>query len=602
MAKPQPASLDIGTLRRAYQNGFSPTDLIEMIYNRFEDVADPGIFISRLPIERALNYAQNLGEYKDTLPLYGVPFAIKDNIDFVELPTTAGCSTFSYQPRANAFVVERLIAAGAIPIGKANLDQFATGLVGTRTPWPVPHNAFDSSLVPGGSSSGSAVAVARGLVSFALGTDTAGSGRVPAALNNIVGLKPTHGAISIRGVVPACRSLDCVSIFALTVDDAYEVFMMAAGYDRDEPFSRHVDILEIGSTPSHIRMGVPDSQSRHFAGDAFSEAAFDNAIDLMRSLGAEVIPIDMSPFFAAARLLYDGPWVAERYHAVRTLIETKPDALLPVTRKIISGADRYNAVDVFDAFYKLSELKRITSDVWCRIDALATPTFPRPCRLDDLALDPILPNSELGVYTNFVNLLDLCGLAVPGPFRDDGLPAGVTFLAPAGKDGILASFGAKFHHISGVQLGATGAQQPIAPPRPCATANGDCEIAVVGAHLSGMALNGELVELGARLMRKVRTKPEYKLFALAGGPPFRPGLLRVVSGEGVMVETEVWAMSALAFGKFINDIPAPLGVGTINLEDGSTPKGVLVESIAVEGARDISHFGGWRAYVAAMTH
>jgi allophanate hydrolase len=592
-------SLDFTSLRKAYAAGVLPEEVIADVYARIEISGDPSIFISLLPKARALELARALGPYDPSKPLYGIPIAIKDNIDFGELPTTAACPAFAYQPAGNAFVIDRLMAAGAIPIGKTNLDQFATGLVGVRSSYGVPRNSFDEAYVPGGSSSGSAVAVARGLVSFALGTDTAGSGRVPAALNNIVGLKPSLGAISSRGVVPACRSLDCVSIFALTVDDAFTAFAAASAQDAEDAYSRAVNAGTMGPVQPGLRLAIPDKASRQFGGDGLSAAAFDKAVELASSIGAKIVEIDLAPFFETARLLYEGPWVAERYHAVRSLIESSPDSLLPVTRQIIGGATRFAAVDAFDAFYKLAALRKKAAGVWSSIDAMLLPTYPRPRTVADLAADPVGPNSELGTYTNFVNLLDLCGLAVPGPFRSDGFPSGVTLLAPAGRDAFIASIGAVLHEAARLPMGATGIALPASAERVARANEDEVEIVVVGAHLSGMALNFELRDLNARFLRKVATTADYKLFALPGGPPFKPGLLRTADNAGSAIDVEVWAMTPEAFGLFVSRIPPPLGIGTVRLADGSAPKGFLAEPLGLEGAADISHFGGWRAYMSA---
>ncbi len=593
-------SLDLESLRAAYAAGLSPVELVKSVYARIEAAGDPGIFISLVPEAAALDVARSLGAFDSSRPLWGVPFAIKDNIDLAGSPTTAACPDFAYSPATNAFAVQKLIDAGAVPIGKTNLDQFATGLVGVRTPFPAPRNAFDPAIVPGGSSSGSAVAVARGLVSFALGTDTAGSGRVPAGLNNLVGLKPTVGAISTRGVVPACRTLDCVSIFALTVDDAFAVFREIACHDPEEPLSRPCSPGVIGAIPPDFRIAIPDGKSLAFGGDALAEAAFAGAVDDARALGASISEIDMSPFFETARLLYEGPWVAERFDAIRGFFGARPDALLDVTRTIIRGAGKFSAADVFGALNRLAALKRATQPVWRNIDALMVPTYPRPPKVADLAADPLGPNSELGVYTNFVNLLDLCALAVPSRFRDDGFPNGVTLIAPAGRDAALATFGAPLSARCGTPLGATGVSRPAPPARLARAGMGEIELAVVGAHLSGMALNEELAGRGARFLRGCPTTRDYRLFSLPGGPPRRPGLLRVADGEGFPIETEVWALTHEAFGSFVAGVPAPLGIGTSRLADGTTPKGFIVESEATKEAADISRWGGWRAYLESL--
>jgi allophanate hydrolase len=446
--------------------------------------------------------------------------------------------------------------------------------------------------------------VARGIVAFALGTDTAGSGRVPAALNNIVGLKPSLGTVSGRGMVPACRTLDTISVFAGTVADADAVYRAMAGYDASDPWSRPIVVAaQPDSLPSGLRVGVPDAAGRRFAGDAVSAAAFDAALaDLGGVLGgAAPIPVDMAPLFAVAELLYSGPWVAERYQAIRGLIERTPESLHPTTRRIIAGAAALSAADAFAGIYRLAELRRATEPLWGKIDVLAVPTYPRPRTVADLAADPIGPNSELGTYTNFVNLLDLCALAVPGRFRADGFPSGVTLIAPAGRDGLLAAIGARLHAASGVAIGAGKAAVPPPAVGSGRAAPGEIELVVVGAHLSGMPLNHELTSRNGRFLRAVQTAPDYRLFALPGGPPFRPGLMRVAAGEGVAIATEVWALSAEGFGSFVAGIPAPLGIGTTRLADGTSPKGFIVEAEGIKGATDVSSFGGWRAYIASRT-
>ncbi len=590
-------SFDLASLAAAYAAGLDPVDLVDEVLARIEAAADPGIFLALFDRAALHARARALGPHDPTRPLWGVPFAIKDNIDVAGLPTTAACPDFAYRPEEDAHVVARLVAAGALPIGKTNLDQFATGLVGVRTPYPVPRNAFDPAIVPGGSSSGSAVAVARGLVAFSLGTDTAGSGRVPAALGNLVGLKPTVGALSSRGMVPACRTLDCVSIFAFTVDDATTVFEAAAGFDPVDPWSRRVAIGPRSALPPVVRVGVPNTARLRFGGDPLAEAAFAGARADLESLGAEIREIDLAPFYEVAALLYDGPWVAERHQAIRAFFERQPESLHPVTRDIVSGALTKSASDAFAGLYRLKELARATEAVWNEIDMLMVPTFPRPRSLADLAADPIGPNAELGTYTNFVNLLDLAALAVPSRFRADGFPAGVTLIGPAGRDMVLAGLGAEIQAIAANPLGATGHLQPPRPTPPAHARVGEIELVVVGAHLSGMPLNHELTSRGARFLRACPTAPDYRLYALAGGPPARPGLVRGAPGSGHAIETEVWALTPEAFATFVAAIPAPLGIGTTRLADGTAPKGFLVEPIGVEGAIDISRFGGWRAYV-----
>jgi allophanate hydrolase len=598
---PAPATLrfDLASLAAAYRDGLDPAAVVDLVFDRIAAADDPGIFLALFERDAVRARARSLGRYDPDRPLWGVPFAVKDNIDVAGLATTAACPDFAYAPAADAAVVARLVAAGALPIGKTNLDQFATGLVGVRTPHPVPKNAFDAAMVPGGSSSGSAVAVARGLVAFALGTDTAGSGRVPAGLNNIVGLKPTVGALSSLGVVPACRTLDCVSIFALTVADAVAVEQAAAGYEPADPWSRRVSLAPPTALPPRLRVGVPDAAHRRFGGDALAEAAFDAAVADLAGLGATVVPVDLSAFFATAALLYDGPWVAERYEALRDFVAAHPASIHPVTAAILATARTKSAADAFAGLYRLAALRRATEATWRGVDLLMVPTYPRPRRLADLAADPIGPNSELGTYTNFVNLLDLAALAVPARFRADGFPSGVTLIGPAGSDGGLAALGAALHAAADVGLGATGWPLPAATPAP-ARATGDAvELAVVGAHLSGMPLNGDLSARGGRFLRATTTTADYRLWALAGGPPPRPGLERVADGTGTAIETEVWALPPGGFGAFVATVPPPLVIGTVRLADGTRPKGFLVEAAGLAGARDITGFGGWRAYRTA---
>ncbi len=599
-----PAFPTIADLHAAYAKGEQPTTIISEIYRRIAAVNDPGIFITLLPESDAHAAAEKLGPFDPVAkPLWGIPFAVKDNIDVAGIPTTAACPDFTYTPGETAFAVQRLLDAGAILIGKTNLDQFATGLVGVRTPYAVPHNAFDPAYVPGGSSSGSAVAVAHGLVTFALGTDTAGSGRVPAGLNNIVGLKPSLGSVSARGGVPACRTLDTFSVFAGTVADADAAYRVMQVYDSKDAYSRALPVpAQPGSIPPGLRIGVPDASSRRFGGDGLSEAAFEAALGDLESIagGKKFTAVDMTALFDVANLLYSGPWVAERYHAVRNLIENNPDSLHPTTKRIISGATSYSAADTFDGLYKLAELRRAAEPIWNMIDVLVVPTYPRPRTVADLESDPVGPNSELGTYTNFVNLLDLCALAVPGRFRGDGFPSGVTLIAPRGKDGLLAAVGARLHSASGVPIGHTNAPLPQSKDALAVAAPGEIELVVVGAHLSGMPLNHELTSRNARFLRAGVTSPDYKLYALAGGPPFRPGLMRVASGSGTPIATEVWALTPEALGNFMAGVPSPLGIGTTTLADGTSPKGFIVEAEGIVGAKDVSEFGGWRAYIASL--
>ena len=576
-------------------------ETIAASYARLRALDDEALFISLKPEADALAEAERLqAEGPQGRALWGVPIAVKDNIDVAGLPTTAACPAYAYTPSRDASAVARLKAAGAIILGKTNLDQFATGLNGTRSPHGTPRNALRADLIPGGSSSGSASAVAAGIVPVALGTDTAGSGRIPAGLQNLVGLKPSVGLVPTAGVVPACRTLDCVSVFALTVADAWLVLQAMAGVDASDPFSRPVPLGRLGACLPRLRLGVPRERDLDFAGDDAARTSFEGAVVQAQALGAEIEAIDMTPFYETARLLYDGPWVAERWLAIRDLHESAPDAILPVIRAVIAGKPLPDAAATFAARYRLAELALAARAALKGLDALMVPTAPRPVTLAEMAADPIGANSMLGRYTNFVNLLDLCALAVPASLAADRTASGVTFIAPSGHDAALASIGAAFHATSGLPLGATGVPHPALAELPAGAAPGTVEIAVVGAHLSGMPLNRELTALGGSFLRATTTTDDYRLFALPGGPPARPGLLRVRTGEGASIALEVWSLPVAGFGSFVAGIPAPLGIGTLALADGTRVKGFLCEAIATDGARDVTDFGGWRAFCAAQ--
>jgi allophanate hydrolase len=535
-------------------------------------------------------------------PLGARRFAVKDNIDVAGVPTTAGCPDFAYVPQRSATVVERLRDAGALLVGKTNLDQFACGLNGTRTPYGVPANAIDARIVPGGSSSGSAVAVARGEVDFAIGSDTAGSGRVPAALNNIVGLKPTRGLISARGAVPACRSIDCLSIFATTVADAVDVLQVAAGHDPEDPYSRAL-ALQPAFFPERFRFGVPQAGQREFFGDARAQAAFEQACARLERLGGTPVAIDYAPYAQAAAMLYDDAFVAERYAAIREFFDARgdsdPDAFDPSVRTIIAGGRRFSAADWCAAADRLAALRQGCDAQLASVDVLVLPTAPTAPTVAAMQADPIALNRQLGHYTNFVNLLDYAALAVPAAMRDDGLPFGITFVGPAGSDLRLADIGQRFHHDTGLSAGATG--RPLPAPRPIPRPAGSTvRIAVVGAHLTGMPLNGQLIERGARLLEATRTAPDYRLFALRGTVPPKPGLLRVGPGEGGAIALEIWEMPVSAYGSFVALIGAPLGIGTLRLADGGSVQGFLCEACDTAGQPDITAHGGWRAWLAAQ--
>lgn len=604
----QDLSFDLASLRAAYAAGTPVRAVIAEAMRRCASDAHHA-FIHRLTDAEIEPYVAHLdGVDPASLPLYGVPFAIKDNIDLAHIPTTAGCPEYACTPGESAFLVQQLIAAGAVPLGKANLDQFATGLNGTRSPYGACKNAFNPDFVSGGSSSGSAVSVAKGWVSFSLGTDTAGSGRVPASFNNLIGLKPTIGLLSATGVVPACRSVDTVSIFALTATDAQAVLAVAAVYDEADAFSRAAKPFGVDFSAGPFRFGVPRPQDLNFFGNDAAIALFAQSIERLHALGGTAVEIDLTPFLEAARLLYEGPWVAERYVAIKDFIEAQPEAVFPPVRTIIEGGKAKTAADAFAASYKLKALKRVCDAVWKDVDCLLTPTAGTIYRIADMQADPIRLNSNLGYYTNFMNLLDYAAVAVPAGFQASGdaqgLPWGVTLAAPAFKDVPLLRLADRFHRAqAALSLGATTAPLADTPaisstelPKGSNTA-GTVKVAVCGAHLSGLPLNWQLTQRGARLLGAVQSAPEYKFYALAGGPVQRPGMVRVAEG-GAAIHMEVWELPAEHFGSFVDGIPAPLGIGKVKLADGAWVSGFVCEAIGVEGGTDITQLGGWRAWLA----
>ncbi len=579
----------LASLRAAYARGVTPRSVITALLARLAQIDDPGIFIHLEERQKLLAQADALGPFDPARPLWGVPFAVKDNIDVAGMPTTAGCEAFTWFPQTDAFAVARLREAGAIPIGKTNLDQFATGLVGTRTPYPVPRNTHDPALVPGGSSSGSAVVVGHGIVPFALGTDTAGSGRVPAALNGIVGLKPTLGAVSAGGVVPACRTLDTISVFAGSVEDAYTVYAAMAGYDEGDAFARPVRVAPMPAPLPAPRIAVPDHAGLRFFGDSLQAESFSATLDTLRRRGAAITPIDFGPFHEVAQMLYDGAWVAERHSVIEDLMESDPDALHPVTRAVIGKAQGMSATAAFRGIYRLAELRRRCAQLMAGFDYLVVPSIPCFYSRADLAADPVTPNTNLGTYTNFVNLLDMCALTIPVAPREDGRPGSVTLIGPTGADGRLAA------EASRLLLEVRGEPAPAAPPEP---ADDELALAVCGAHMAGLPLNGQLLELGGRFLRQTQSAPCYGLHALAGGPPARPGLVRREAG-GKAIALEIWALPQTAIGALLAQIPAPLGLGRITLADGGSVAGFICERAGLAGAEDISDFGGWRGYLDA---
>ena len=592
----------------AYRMGaIQPHQLLELLDLNVNDPA----WITRLDRERLSSQLEFLERRIDEvegdlarLPLYGIPFAVKDNIDVEGWPTTAACPAFEYIAKSDAKVVAKLREAGAIVVGKTNLDQFATGLVGTRSPYGIVPNAFRAEYISGGSSSGSASVVSRGIVPFALGTDTAGSGRVPAGMNNIVGLKPTRGWLSTSGSVPACRTLDCIAILALTVEDARTIATLAAGFDASDPYSRTRTIDAPLALPDCPRFGMP--QQPEFFRDAEAEKAFTRALQVFEEMGAELIAIDYSPFAALAPLLYEGPWVAERFAAVESLWKHNPEAIDPIVRSIVENAARFSAEDTFKFEYKRAQLTASIDRILATVDALVVPTVPTMYTIDEVLAAPIELNSQLGTYTNFANLADLCALSLPTGMREDGLPAGITLLAPAWRDLALVQFGIRWQRHSfrngyDTRLGATQLDYPESTGDTYHAAEGSIRVAVVGAHLRGMPLNHQLVSRGAAFVEATRTAREYRLFALANSKPAKPALMHVNPGDaGECIEVELWDMPTGHFGAFTAEVQAPLGIGSVTLEDGRIVKGFICEPCGIQGAQEITAFGGWRAYLADL--
>jgi len=595
--------VDIASLELSYKAGSkSPAEVVREIYTLIRTQGERPIWISVVEEERNLARAEMLESLQDksALPLYGIPFAVKDNFDVEEMPTTAACPEFSRQATETAAAVQRLLDAGAILIGKTNMDQFATGLVGTRTPYGICSSVFGEEYISGGSSSGSAVAVAKGLVSFALGTDTAGSGRVPAAFNQLVGLKPTRGLISTSGLLPACRTLDCVSIFAETSSDAARVLRVIRGSDARDSYSREASPGE-GAAPwvvSRFRFGVPTEESLEFFGDDRAREQYEDAVNALTQLGGEQVPFDYEPFRAAANLLYSGPWVAERLAAIQEFASANSGAMDPTVAQIITGAQRFSAVDAFTAEYKLKEIRRRTDAILEEVDILLLPTAPTIYKIAQVQADPVALNTNLGYYTNFVNLLDMAAVAIPAGPRKDGLPFGVSLIGKAFTDEGLLAIADRLHRELAETLGGSDRLLSGTPAISSNPAPNACVLmAVVGAHLTGQPLNWQLTTREARLIRTIRTHADYQLYVLPNSTPAKPGLVYSPGKRGPGIELEVWAMPEDTVGSFLNGIPAPLSLGTVRLEDGTSVKGFLCEPSGIVGAEEITSLGSWREYL-----
>lgn len=589
-------NLSLNALKASYLTGeTTPRELIKKLLDQAKQQSDFNAWIYLLNESELENYFKRLDQYNaEDLPLYGVPFAIKDNIDLAGIPTSAGCEAFTYIPDNHAHVIEQLINAGAIPLGKTNLDQFATGLVGVRSPFGQGKNVFNQDYISGGSSAGSAIATALGQVSFALGTDTAGSGRVPAAFNNLIGLKPTKGLLSNRGVVPACRTLDCISIFTLCADDAAKVLDIAADYDQKDAFARPNNFANKSryfseSNQDSFHFAVPSKLD--FYGNQECEALFEKSVDALIALGGEKHEIDFSAFQEAALLLYEGPWVAERWLATQ---DVDLNDMLPMIQEIIGNGNSATAADGFAAQYRLAELKRTCDEQVEQFDFIVIPTTPSFFTRAELDQEPIKLNSVLGTYTNFMNLLDYSAVAVPVGATECGVHWGVSLFSKAFKDIYLLNHSAKLQRFFSPQMGATGNTLPDISDNATAMLADYIDIIVCGAHLEGQPLNWQLRERGATLLEKTCSSNKYKLYALADGK--RPGMVRVEEG-GAEIEIEIWSMPHEAFGSFTAGIPAPLGIGKVETREGQWLCGFICENYGLEGATDITQYKAWRNWL-----
>ncbi|WP_242124877.1 allophanate hydrolase [Sphingobium sp. Sx8-8] len=560
----------------------------EDVYGRIDayNAVQPHIWISRasrrdlLAAARAVDARVAAGEQ---LLLAGVPFAVKDNIDVAGFETTAACPAFAYEPEGNAGVIDRLLAAGAICVGKTNLDQFATGLNGTRSPYGIPRNASNLAYVSGGSSSGSSVVVAAGLVPFALGTDTAGSGRVPAAFNHLIGFKPTKGRWSTRGLVPACRTIDCITVFTDDTADARLVDRVVAGFDVADPYSRSLADRALRVK----RIGVPRRDQRVWFGDGESEYLYDRALEKLAALG-EIVEIDLAPLLEAAQLLYGGPWVAERTAAMEAILASNPLSIDPTVHDVVAPGASISAVELFNGIHRMAALKRQADLMWDAIDMLAFPTTGTTYRVVEMLAAPMALNSNLGLYTNFVNLLDMAAVAVPAGVRANATGFGITLIGPADTDRAL---------LDAADAYLAAADLPPPPPLDLEGKMQTVKLAVVGAHLKDMPLHWQLTSRDAKFVGAFETAPTYRLYAIADSVPPKPALVH--AEDGAPIKIEVYELGVAEFGSFTVDVPAPLAIGTVTLADGSSVKGFVAEPRALKGAEDITSLGGWRAYIAS---
>lgn len=577
----------MSTLSAHYQQApeACASELVDL-RRRAAEQTHPGLWItvvSEEDLKRQLASLEVRRKRGDPLPLSGVPFAVKDNIDAAGLPTTAACPAYSYVPAESAPVVQRLLDAGAVLMGKTNLDQFASGLCGDRTPYGVCRNAFAEERIAGGSSSGSAAAVARGLVSFALGTDTAGSGRVPAACNNIVGLKPTVGRLSNRGMVPACRSLDCVSILALSAADAWRVLNVMS----DAPVP--------AAAPGPKAFAVPAAEHLRFYGDEGQAQGFRQTLADLENLGWHRQEIDFGPFAEVGGLLYDGPWLAERLAGIADFVGRHAEKMHPVTRAILTSGDRFRAVEFFRATARLAELRPVCLRTFETSAFLIVPGVPTIPTVDEVVADSVGWSKRFGYYTNFANLLGLAAVTVPTGFTPAGLPVGMTVLGPGGSEEALCRFADAWQRQRDLELGKTGTRLRAPAGWSSAPAKEMVRVSVAGAHLRGEPLHPALLQFGAQFVRAARTAPGYRFLAFMDLKPPRPGLLRDATATGG-VAVELYDMPMEGFGRLVASVAPPLSIGTVELDDGSKVKGFLCESAAAPQARDITADGGWIAF------
>lgn len=574
-----PSKLTIDWLQENYQKQtITPREVVNEIINRSKRDEDMNIWITAPSWDWMEPYVERLASIDPSdAPLWGVPFAIKDNIDLKNIPTTAGCKDYAYTPAEHATIVDRLIQAGAIPVGKANLDQFATGLVGTRSPYGETHNSIRKEMISGGSSSGSAVAVARGQAAFAFGTDTAGSGRVPAALNNLVGYKPSLGAWSKKGVVPACESIDTVSVFAHTLSDALVVDAQARVKDISDPWSKEIP----SSKNSTVRKFCLPKEPVDFYGSygLGYKQAWETAVEKIKSLHVPVEYVNTELFEKAAEILYGGPWISERWSAVGGFVKSHPNAVHPVTEQVLrsGGPGTYDAALLFDAIHQLQSLKREAEEL-LRDCVLVMPTCGGTWSREEVRNDPVATNTDMGRYTNHCNLLDLAAAAIPAGEAADGIPFGVSFFSLSDQENLLVEAADLFLKSSSY----------IKPD----TDEESVPFAVCGLHMRGYSLEYQMVESGAEFIKEEKTAPTYQFIKLSGNPS-KPGLIKQPYG-GTSIEVEIWKMPLKSLGQFITAIPAPLGVGKVELQDGSEVPGFICEGYAEQEAEDISTLGGWR--------